>query len=346
MAAASTYEVLGPIETGGPFEEQTEPPVDLTDRLPKRYRDSLHTTQRIAEAVGSELIVRSVDAVDYIPPEPGVYLLREDDATRYGKILATKFTLEPEILSGKTDSAHAVLPGMLSIVHYEKGGYAEKHIPVAAKLYNKRELADRFNRVAAEVAGSQLQAAWGEIAFQPIAVAVAPPEYQGKGTDPADFNILLVTKLDTSVASLDNAPWPLGFEEDNIELANSASAALGRFNSMLGMHGDAKIKNIAQRPDGKTSMIDMETFQGMPWNDENLQGISTTVNEDFGTFLQSLAKAGFFSKEPFESKKVIDDLAQTYLEQWDHYSEKVQHFVAEQTFQVSESCVKAILGEA
>jgi|GEM_PF-3383316 len=321
---------------------ELEPPYqDIVgvEMLSERYRASLSRTQRLAAAVGSELPVHTIDLMGGgdIPNEPGAYLFSDQvTVSRGGTIVAAMFDLDPKTLSGKIDSAHAVLPGKLSFLYLMGNKIAEGHRYVAAKGYYKRELEDRFRRMEAEIQISRSQKERGEIAFDPIAVVVAPPEYRGKQTDDSAYDLLLVTALDEGVTTLDNQPWQLGFDQANLQLAESAVDALGRFNTSTGMHGDAKVKNVAQGPSGQTSMIDFETSQTIDLEDPS--SVATAVHEDLAKLFKSLGDQGFFGREPYRAREVLENLGEKYAGHWQSHSPAVQNVVYEAIISVVDSC--------
>lgn len=312
------------------------------EQLPQRHLESLRRTQDIASSVGSELQVHTIEPSDNIPSKPGVYVYGgQIDADKYHHVMGAKFDLEPKILSGKIDSAHAVLPGALSFVYIDEGKVTERQLSVAAKGYYKRELSDRLQRVATEVRISQLHEVWGEIAYTPIAVVVAPSEYQGNSSNSADHDILLITELDESSATLDNSPWHRGFDEANLELAEAAINALGRFNSSIGKHGDAKIKNVAQHPSGLTSMIDFETSAERDLSDS--ANVATVIHEDLTQMFSSLEDQGFFRNEPYRSREVLERLAQDYIGHWERFPALIQDTVFNTVTGVVDSAVDRII---
>jgi hypothetical protein len=310
--------------------------------LPEKHVKSLNTTLKIAEMVGRDLEVIGIDSVEDIPKTPGVYLFRDEvDHDHYSDIRSTEFKLKRECLSGRIDSAHAVLPGTLDVV-YSNAAW-NREIPIAAKgFYEKRTFAERFERVKKEVVFSMLQEEQGEIAFAPLAVAIAPPAYKGKSTDYTDYNIVLISRLNKA-NTLDNNGWQLGFNEDNLEGAEAAANALGKFNQ-IGKHGDAKIKNVAQLPSGEASMIDFETSELVDL--DNPTEAAEVATEDFGTFLDSLQKRGFFDREPYRSHEVMDALGETYLAHWANRPEEVQEKVFTQVAEVIEMQNRQIIKKA
>jgi hypothetical protein len=326
-------------------ELQIEPSELLPDspelqKIPAKHRESLIKTQRIASEVGTELPVYEVQSPDAIEQIPGAYLFSNYvDTSSYDNIIATKFDLDIDVLSGKANSAHAVLPGMLGILYSENGVMSERRLPVAVKGFYKREFPDRFDRVQTEITASHIQSSLGELAFEPVAVVVAPPEYKGKTTVHNDYDLLLVSKLDESVKTLDNAPWQLGFTEANILAAEAAVTALGRFNASVGRHKDAKIMNVAQRPDGTTSMIDFETSQSM--DRTNPSNAASVVHEDLSTLLDSLDKRGFFAQEKSKARAVLDNLGAAYLESWAGAQSSVQEAVYGTIVLVIEECINS-----
>jgi hypothetical protein len=303
--------------------------------IPAKHQRSLQRTLRIASMVGSKLAVNVVDSEHDIPPEPGVYIIEgEVDTERYENIAVTTFALSPVLLSGKIDSSHAVLPGRLAVSYSDSSGTESvTRLPVAAKGYYKRHFDENFGRAKNEIAMTRLQERAGEIAFRPVALVIAPPPYRGKATDPANYDLLLVTRLE-AVTTLDNNPWELGAKEAaNLEAAELAFSALGRFNASLGLHGDAKPKNIAQGPD-ITSMVDFETSRKVDPSDP--LAAATIANEDAGSLLDSLLDRGFFSHRPHESRAIIERLGAVYLDRWAGLPNAVQSKVYEQVADLAE----------
>lgn len=324
--------------SANPYELETI--LEELERIPLKHRESLIRTQQIANMVGSELLVHKVDSLEDVPEVPGVYLLGDSaTTTRNDKIMAAKFSLDTKTLSGKINSAHAVLPGSLGLLYLQNSVWSEKHMSVAAKGYFKRDFEDRFSRIKTEVKASEIQARNGEISFEPIAIVVAEPPYMGKSTS-QEYDLLLVTKLDESVTTLDNAPWQLGFNEANLGAAEAAASALGRFNTQVGMHGDAKDKNVGQRAMGQTSMIDFETSKAIDWDDP--VGCATAVYEDFTKLLDSLVKQNFFSREPEKATAVMEALGDAYLAHWEKFPAEIQDAVYSAVASIADQCAKDI----
>jgi hypothetical protein len=332
---------FSPVEIVPQPETQVPPEVIAAAMLPERQREALVRTQHLAGAVGPELEVYTIKPRSRIPKQPGAYLFSDQvTITRGGTVMAARFELEPKILSGKVDSAHAVLPGKLSFLYSRNGSMAEGHRYVAAKGYYKRDLADRFRRMDTEIEISRLQRKAGELAFDPIAVVVAPPEYKGKGTDDSAYDLLLITGLYEGVTTMDNQPWQLGFDEANLESADSAVDALARFNSLIGKHGDAKPKNVAQGTDGRTSMIDFETSEIIEVQEPS--SVAAAVHEDLTKLFSSLGEEGFFSREPYRAREVLENLGQRYVEHWGNHPADLQNMVYETVISVVESIIAEI----
>jgi hypothetical protein len=314
-------------------------------KISPKHRESLRRTQRIASMVRGKdggttvyeedlegyepLEVMIVDPGEEIPPQVGVYLLGgEINAEKYSQVLKVKFKFEPAVLSGKVDSAHAVIPGSLEVTYQKDKKEERVGLDIAAKGFYKRPFKERLERIRKEIEITKLQANATELYYQPVAVAIAPPLYEGKSTDLEDYDVLLVTRLDESLTTLDNAPWQLGFTEDNLILAEQIMHALGRYNTNVGIHHDAKVKNFVQQPDGKVSAIDFETSEVVDCSDPS--NAANAVWEDLGRVFDSLDGRGFMSREPHRKSVVISALTDLYLAHWEAYSLDVQEAVLEQ----------------
>lgn len=311
--------------------------------LPASHRDDYARAISIASMVGEELdnegnkfnfaIVHSADEVG---ETPRINLFENDFVgfDRYQEIDEINFEANPKSLSGKVDAAHAVLPGVLTVSYENSGSEENTTIPVVIKGSFKREFSDRMERLRKEIKISQLQHEHGEIAFMPIAAVISPPVIpSGKSRLPQN-EILLLTLYEESAVSMDNAPWSLGFTEDNLEAAERACAAIGRFNRTVGLHGDAKIKNIVQKPDGSTSMIDFETSEIVPVN--STVEARHIVSSDLGLLLDSLKERGFLASEPWRAIDVLEILGEVYMEQWENVSTEVEEAVYDEVVSVVE----------
>jgi hypothetical protein len=312
--------------------------------LPSTHREDYARVIAIASLVGEHVDgdgntfgFELVHSANDVKEAVGIYLFETDvvGLDRYTEIEGVDFDVNPKALSGKVDAAHAVLPGLLTVSYENSNNEEDTQIPVVVKGSFKRDFSDRFERVIKEVKMSQQQHKNGEIAFQPIAVVVAPPVIPESKSRAVQNDILLLTYYEDSAVSMDNAPWPLGFNQENIVAADRAVAALGRFNTTIGRHGDAKIKNIVQKPDGSTSMIDFETSAYVDLTDP--VEAMYTATADLGMFLDSLEKRGFFSREPWRAFDVVEALGDRYLEQWMCAPEAIQDAVYESVVGVVET---------
>lgn len=307
--------------------------------LSEDHRDDYARVLAITSMVGDEVDSHGnrfdftvVETAEDISPAPKINLLNNDYVSfeRYTEIESVDFEVKPKALSGKVDSAHAVLPGTLT-VHYPD---AEVNLPIVVKGSFKRDFDDRMDRLRKEITISRIQHENDEIAYQPIAAVIAPPvNPQGKSRTPQN-EILLLTYYEESATSMDNAPWRMGLNEENIEAAERAVCALARFNTTVGLHGDSKIKNIVQKPDGSTSMIDFETSKLADLNDPI--EVRHIVNTDLGLLFESLDIKGFFSDEPFRIHEVLQSLTDRYLEHWDPFSDEIQEAVYNEAIKVLE----------
>jgi hypothetical protein len=277
----------------------------------ERQQRALTTIRDISHRVGRELPVWCAGDGTQFADDPGLYVL-DPKLTEAGYIEGTAFEVEPRMLSGAADSAHAVLSGYLAV---EYGGKTDK-VDIAAKAYQKRSFEDRFARVRREVLVTRLMAEKGELALTPVAVAIGPEQQ--------DRPVVLFTRLAEDLYTLDNNPWNRGAGNiANVQNAATAADALGRFNSYGRQHGDAKIKNVAATTDGKVGMIDFETTKEFDLTDP-LQ-VAETVHVDFGLLLKSLVRKGMFTPR-FDHygyqtngdaiKGALDKMVDAYMGSW------------------------------
>lgn len=294
------------------------------------HQEALRRIQRVMSRAAKELPVTQVTEINgnNISPSPGVYIIMGPEGGRSadGEVSSIDFNLaSQQALSGRADSAHAALTGELTIT-YEGFSSAVATVSVVAKDYHKRPIADSFERVRREVDFSRRQAMAGEITYEPIAVVVTGRPYgEGHTNSSQDYDIILMTRFVPSATTLDNAPWALGCQPENVAAAEAAVAALARFNTGVGLHGDAKIKNVAQLPDGRTSMIDFETSKLMDTREPI--AAATVASQDFASLLDSLMARKFFTRQSDETVKVVSKLGEVYLDAWGKFSPEVQEAV-------------------
>lgn len=276
-----------------------------------RQQRALGTIRDISHRVGKELTVWCAGDGTQFADDPGMYVL-DPRLTEAGYIEGTEFEVEPRMLSGAADSAHAVLSGYLAV---EYGGKVDK-VDIAAKAYQKRSFEDRFARVRQEVLVTRRMADEGELALAPVAVAIGP-EDQGRP-------VVLFTRLVEDLYTLDNNPWNRGAGNPaNARNATLAAEALGRFNSYGLQHGDAKIKNVASSTDGRVGMIDFETTKD--FDVSNALQVAEAVHVDFGLLLSSLQAKGMFTPRYDQYgyqtnaaaiKGTLDSMVDAYMRSW------------------------------
>lgn len=301
----------------------------------QRQDDALRAVNLISRATGREIPI--ISNAEDISLAPGAYIL-DPELCQRGKMSDVNFSMEPRMLSGAADSAHAVIAGELQVDYANKSAKS-KMIEVAAKCYSKRTAEERFERVKREVDISKVMAENGQLALNPVAVAIAP-----EGV--AEGAAVLLTEFDRDLFTLDNHPWERGLTAENIDVAVTAASAVSRFNTFGYHHKDAKIKNVAGRLTGEIGMIDFETTVSIDVNDP--MQAAEAAHGDLGLFLKSLDDEGFFDNVANEG--VRDRLTRLtegvqriceegYLSQWENASPDVQMAVFDAVNEVAERVV-------
>lgn len=291
---------------------------------------ALTTVRKISKRAGRDIPITPDANAENFMHGPGVYIL-DPEVIERGPIRDATFELDAQMLSGAADSAHAVIAGDLA-VDYESG---LRTTPVAAKCYQKRPFEDRLERTRREITMMRFMQEQGELSLEPVAVAIGP-----RGEDEEDGAIVLLSRFNEELYTLDNAPWGRGMTPQNVDTAVTAAATLGRFNSYGFRHGDAKIKNIASVADengfigGGVSMIDFETT--LPFDLKDSIQTQTTVAADLGLMLKSLVSKGFFSQradrfgykgDPHKADVAISQIADAYLSAWESHDLATQESV-------------------
>lgn len=296
--------------------ERSEPLL-ITAEKERQIKDALNVINAVSSMVGKELEVTSVNSHEDITQDPGVYLLRHPEYS--SRVKQVHFDFERNLLSGAADSAHAVLQGNL-FVERTKRREGSQH-KVAVKNFAKRNPTENMGRALKEVRIMEDMQSKGELSFKPIGLVVTPESEATNG------EIILLTKHDRSILTMDNNPWKSGPTPNNMENALLAAEAVGRFNIQGYFHNDAKIKNVAQKEIGQTGMIDYETAQDIDITDSRQSAEAALV--DFSTFLDSLHKKEFFRRAigTPRLKQLLDDLAFRYLEAWEDADIDVQTVV-------------------
>jgi hypothetical protein len=323
------------LETELTPEIDVEDPLDnLSERQLKQLR-ALEIVQAVAEMVGESSIKLSVlsgveDITEETMSQPGIYWLQPTERNT-DHIDGATFDFSLSDLSGAADSAHAVLPGKLSIT----GNNQNTFYDVVAKCYVTREHADRADRALRELRFMQDMGELGELTTLPLALVVAPH------SDTTSGEIVLLTKLNPTLKTLDNLPWSKSVRDESLrENLMHASSALGHFNALGLKHGDSKIKNVAQTENGEVGMIDYETTSKFDINDP--EQVKHTIFQDLQLFLHSLKKKGFFGRSgdlqpALLIQDVLDEIVTTYIEQWSNTSPEIQTVVTDTAVIVAET---------
>lgn len=253
---------------------------NLNTEQTERQAAALRNVDLVSREIGRQLPV--VSGEHGVNEMSGLYVLDEETRQK-GDMVHAEFAIEPTMLRGAADSAHAVLAGKMT-VKYADGSVGVTE--VAAKCYSKRDFSERLDRVRREVEFTEEMRSHGELALDPIAVAVAPPNV-------ADGAVVLFTRLDEELYTLDSNPWGRGLTSQNIGVAVAAAQTVGHCNAKRGIrHEDAKIKNVGSRTSGELGMVDFETSHRFdPANPAEAQ---VAAHADFGLLMKSLDDKGFF----------------------------------------------------
>lgn len=279
------------------------------------FRDTLFVAKYFANQVGRNIPINPIDRADQISDEPGAYIFSEHSNK---PIVDADFRLRQELLSGTQDSAHSVLAGVIEV---QRDDEEEPKInEVAIKCFLKRNPGERISRAIQEFRVMEYLKGQEELTFEPICLV------KGRDDDLSSGSVAIMTTFEPTVFSLDNYAWAKS-NGDAEALAHSAAASLGRFNTLGIFHGDAKIKNVAQDETGKFGMIDYETsyfFDATSPSDA-----SGTALTDFETLVKSLADRQFFNAPNRLPRRqaILENLAQSYLDQWISAPEPVQDSV-------------------
>lgn len=324
-----------------PEAEVAEQSASVREAIQKR-EDAAFTVTRASNMAGKFIDV--VPSSNFLfSEEPGAYVFTGPEDIEASHDI--NFSIEERLVSGAADSAHAVIAGRLEVA---TGGRAEKTvIDVAAKCYQKkREFADRLERARREVTYMRLMKAAGEVTMEPIAVIVTPEELGSA--------IVLFTRFNDSLFTLDNAAWARGLTDMNVEAALKSAAAIGRFNAKIGLrHGDAKIKNFASADSellsSSVSLIDYETAQ--PLDVDTPYSAGEAAHADLGLLLKSLVDKGFFKIDPLSATNnppavrdlIIKMCEDAYLPNWNDAAPEVQSAVYEAVVELAEQTVQEII---
>jgi hypothetical protein len=302
-------------ETGYPTLSVLEDaPSSVTERE-KRIQEALGTVISLTQMVNEgELPIRFVDSSDEISASPGIYWLDRNTDTE--AIEDVNFTFMPENLSGAADSAHAIVPGKLTT---KKNDSTVSDMMVVCKCYSKREFPDRLARALQEVHVMQRLSTSGILTIEPIAVAIAP--WVGtKG------EVVLITRQNLRLITLDNLPWAQKLMPQNIANAKDGARAVSEFNKLGFIHYDAKVKNVAQDEEGHMAMIDFETAREIDLTAP--QEVALATYTDFSKYLDSLWKKGFFGTSKRHTnasllREVVGEIQAAYLDVWAQDDDKI-----------------------
>lgn len=295
------------------------PPIVPEEDWKVRLKRTHQLVREVSRMAGREIPILPVDSSADITGAPGVYLLVP--RRREAAIKRTDFELQPKLLSGIADSAHAVLAGDLKI-EYDKhngaSGFTEVR-EVAAKCFYKREPQDRLHRALTETRFMEELSNRGELTMLPVAVAITPENSRAEGS------VTIVTEYNPTLISLDNLPWGRGLTGHNSLRSLQAVRALAEFNTQGILHGDAKIKNVAQDQVGRIGMIDYETSRRI--DPELPTDAGEAAYLDFGQLLGSFYDKGFLKPNSSASTNFANLLAEEYLGAWKDSSPAVQEAV-------------------
>jgi hypothetical protein len=266
-------------------------------------------------AGGEQLPVYEIASAGQVGQDPGMYFLRTTNQME-ATVDDANFQLQPTLVSGCADSAHAIVAGNMLVDSGESDNWS---LSVATKCFKTRAPEERLERARNEVGVMEDMLERGALTFRPVALIVAPEHGR------LNREVVVVTEFDPRIITLDNVPWSRGLTPDNRELALQAVAAVAEFQAMGYYHGDAKIKNVAQHQSGnKMGMIDYETSR--PIDPTDPDDVANAAYMDLGMFLASLHHKGLFSEGKVdENTKFLNEITQTFLDVWNEASPEVQH---------------------
>ena len=283
---------------------------------------AIRVAEAVSRMVGDQLAVVPMPAIDALDTTPGVYVVYPE---RYDNdIVGAQFTFNRNNLSGAADSAHAAIPGDLTL---ERRGGFSAIAEVVAKCFTKRTVSDRLSRIKSGLHTMEAMREAGFLTIDPLAVIMARVD--------GETQLVLLTEYNPTLTTMDNLPWGRGVT-DEVTVANAVlgASALGAFNALGHVHGDAKVKNVAQDETGRVGMIDYETSH--PFKLDDQMGVRTAVLEDFSKYLDSLIKKGFFGvkgqKVPAVFiRETLDAMVVAYIEHWADQPQEIRDLVWEQT---------------
>jgi hypothetical protein len=310
------------------------PPIEgLTTDQQERQAVALRNVELVAREIGRQIPV--VSGEHGVSETPGLYVL--DEITRQkGNMVHAEFAMEPTMLRGAADSAHAVLGGDMTVTYADGSVGVTK---VAAKCYTKREFDQRLDRVRREIEFTGEMADRGELALEPIAVAIAPPHVAGHA-------VVLFTRLNDELYTLDGNPWGRGLTVQNVGVAVAAAQVVGHCNATGIEHDDAKIKNVGSLTSGKLGMVDFETSHRI--DPTNVAEAQAAAHADFGLLIKSLDDKGLFRPrgnvnlhaQSQQIASAIRSICETgYLSAWESASADVQSAVIDVVHEIGQQYV-------
>lgn len=293
--------------------------LESLDQRQTRVAEAVRIVSEVARMAGDQLPISTLDDVDSLTADQGVFILSGSENDPDSKITGASFGFIEDNLSGAADSAHAAIPGLLVL---DREGKEESTPKVVAKCFTKREFGDRLERVKREVNTMRFLNANGALTIEPIAVVVANVG--------SEQEIVLLTNYYEALVTLDNLPWGLSLTPRNVKNAVLGASALGEFNAMGFKHGDAKVKNVAQDETGRMGMIDYETT--VPIDVTDPADAAVTAYSDLGLYLDSLKGKGFFgskdkSRPASEIREALDTMILSYTDHWSGATEEVKNAV-------------------
>jgi hypothetical protein len=304
----------------------------ITDHA-ERVAQTVRIVTHLSHMAGKDIPILPLADVDSETYEPGVYIMESwlgPDAT----ISNADFELNKRLLSGASDSAHAVIAGKLHIDYND----TEHSAPdVAIKCFSKRTAAERLERGVREIRYMEEMLVEEALGFIPVALVIAPQ----RGI--LDSEVVVLTLHDKTILTMDNLPWGRGLTSENLDYVLQATDAVSRFNRSGRQHGDAKIKNVAQDEAGlrATSMIDFETTTS--FDSTSPFEAATATQVDLGLLLKSVDDKGFFARAPeYKRAQALAHIADTYLDSWQDASPEVQTAVMEEVVNITDRYMQAI----
>ncbi len=266
----------------------------------ERVKDATRKTNLLSRDLArGDITPQLVDNVTEITPDThAVYIFNNPE---YFQAHQASFIPKERLMSGAADSAHAVIGGQLVVARKDE---KPKVVEAAVKWYTKRSPEECFDRVTKEA----------DIMLELAQIGLPVPELIGVVVSTQGH--ALISKYKRGLVTMDNVPWQRGLSRYNLDIAKRAASTLGYFNQLGFIHGDAKIKNIADVEKHGSTMIDFETSNRadmtIPYN-------AAWAAADLHKLLDSLRDKNFFVEKPRNNLTVdgaYTEIVDAYLEAW------------------------------